>query len=264
MTWTLVSRWAGGLDLMWVSARNQVAIMSSHPFLYLAAVVEPAVFLLVVYYVRGSPTGAEATAIATAVLLMAYWGSTVTIGSSILRHARRSGALGALMRGVRDPLLVLAGKSFGATLAPAALIAATVWVTAIALGAPPVIASSGWFAVGIIAALIAGTALGTLLCSVFLLTRYSTQLSLALLYPVFLLAGLLIPPGLFPPQVSWLGAIVSLRWAQQFLVSAAEGTPNFAALGIMGLLTAAYGIAGVLAFRRLTALSRRRGTLELG
>jgi ABC-2 type transport system permease protein len=134
----------------------------------------------------------------------------------------------------------------------------------VVLRTPVTVTRPGWFAVGLVLAILSGTALGTMLCSLFLLTRFGPQLSSALLYPVFLLAGLLIPADFFPAGVRWLGTLISLRWAQQFLVSAAEGTLDWTALGLVGLLTAAYGVAGVLAFRRIDRLVRARGILELG
>jgi ABC-2 type transport system permease protein len=216
------------------------------------------------FFVRGRPAGEQVTAVATAVLLMAYWGSTVWQGANILRRERMQGTLAMFMRGVRDPLLVLTGMSLGASLGPALLTALTVAVMLVVLGAPAVVASPGWFGFGLVAAIASGTALGTVLSSVFLLTRFGLQLSSALLYPVFLLAGLLIPVDVYPVGIRWLSWFISLRWAQQFLVSTAHGDLDFGALGLVGLLTLAYAAAGVLAFRRIDHLVRGRGTLELG
>jgi len=258
-----VTRIAVTADVLWTGARHQMAIVRAHPLFLMIGVLQPAVLLLVMF-ARGGPSGADVTAVATAVLLMAYWSSTVWQGAAVLVRDRNSGTLGALMRGVRDPLLVLTGKSLGASLAPAALTAVTVTATLAALGETPVIADWGWFVAGLAAALLSGTALGAVLCTVLLLTRFASQILSALLYPVFLLAGLLIPADFFPPAISWLGTLVSLRWAQAFLVSAASGAPDYGALGLVGLLTAGYALAGVLAFRRIDTLARRRGTLELG
>jgi ABC-2 type transport system permease protein len=251
-------------DVVVTSARHQIKVVWAHPLFLVGGVLQPLVLLLVMFFARGRPSGEQVTAIATAVLLMAYWGSTVWQGAGILRRERWSGTLGAFMRGFRDPMLVLTGKSLGASIAPAMLTAITVAVVLAALGEGIVVSNPVWFAAGLIAALASGTALGTMLCSLFLLTRYGPQLSSALLYPVFLLAGLLIPAELFPTTVSWLGWFVSLRWAQRFLVSAATGSPDFTALGLVGALTVGYAAAGVIAFRRIDTLARGRGTLELG
>jgi ABC-2 type transport system permease protein len=251
-------------DALWLSARHQMAVVRAHPLFLAGGVLQPAVLMLVMFYARGRPTGEQVVAVATAVLLMAYWGSTVWQGAAILRRERNIGTLAAFMRGVRDPLLVLTGKALGASLAPGLLAAATVIAMLAVLGEPVTVAAPGWFAIGLLAALVSGTALGTLLCSLFLLTRYGPQLSSALLYPVFLLAGLLIPPSFFPPAIRWVGWFVNLRWAQEFLVSSARGDPDFGALGLVGLLTVGYAVVGVLAFRRIDALARSRGTLELG
>lgn len=259
-----MTRWTTAASVFATSARHQVALVRAHPLFVVQGVLMPAVLLLVMFFARARPTGGDVTSVATAVLLMSYWGSTVWQGAVILVRERNAGTLAAFMRGVRDPMFVLTGRSFGASLAPALLTAATVAVVLVALGEWLVVADPGWFAVGLVAALVSGTALGTILSSLFLLTRYGAQLASALLYPVFLLAGLLIPVDFFPAAVRWLGWFVSLRWAQEFLVSAAAGTPDFAALGLVGVLTLAYAVAGVIAFRRIDTLARKRGTLELG
>lgn len=246
------------------SARHQMAVVRAHPLFLVLGILQPLALLLVMFFARNRPIGAQATAIATAVLLMSYWGATVWQGAGILRRERSNGTLGASMRGVRSPVLVLAGKSLGATLLPALLTAATVATTLALLRTPVTIAAPGWYLLGLVSAILSGTAMGLLLCSLFLLTRFGPQLASALLYPVFLLAGLLIPPDFLPPAVRWLGWFVSLRWAQQFLVSAAGGAPDLGSLGLVGILTCGYIIGGVAAFRRIDHLVRSRGNLELG
>ena len=260
----MMSRVGTIIDVLVISARHQMAVVRAHPLFLISGAVQPAVLLLIMFFARGRPAGEQVTTVATAVLLMSYWGVTVWQGGTILRRERNLGTLGASLRGVQDPMLVLTGKSLGASLAPVMLAAVTIAVGLGLLQAPLVVASPGWFIVGVLAAMVSGTALGILLCSLFLLTRFGPQLSSALLYPVFLLAGLLIPPGFFPAAISWLGWFVPLRWAQQFLVSAARGTPDFPALGVIGLLTVVYAVVGTIMFRRIEFLARARGTLELG
>jgi ABC-2 type transport system permease protein len=251
-------------EVVATGARHQMAVVRAHPLFFIGGVVQPAALMTVMFLARGQPSGAGVTAVASAVVLMAYWGSTVWQGAAILRRERLLGTLAASVRGLHDPMLVLVGKALGASLAPAALILLTVAGMLVLFDARIQVAAPVWFVVGLVAALLSGTALGTMLCSLFLLTRYGPQLSSALLYPVYLLAGLLIPPGLFPAWISALGWPVSLRWAQEFLVSAAAGKPDFAAFGLMALLTTGYAVCGVLAFRRVDRLARERGTLELG
>lgn len=259
-----MSRLVSAADVIATSARCQMLIVRAHPLFLIAGVLHPVVLLVVMFFARGRPVGEQVTAVATAVLLMGYWGATVWQGANILRRERMQGTLAMVMRGVRDPLLVLTGMSLGASLGPAVLTALTVAATLATLGTPVAVASPGWFVIGLVAAILSGTALGNVLSSVFLLTRFGLQLSSALLYPVFLLAGLLIPVDFYPPGIRWLSWFISLRWAQQFLASTADGQLDYGALGLVGVLTLAYAIAGVLAFRWIGHLVRARGTLELG
>jgi ABC-2 type transport system permease protein len=248
-------------DVVWTCTRHQLATMRvGWRVAVIVGAIQPVVFLLITLGPQGTP--AAATRTATGVLLTAFWGATVWGGAAILRRERAEGTLGALLTGVRDARLVLVGKAFGASLGSTACIVTAIALVLVALDRPIAVAHPAWFACGLVAVLVSGTALGTLLSCVFLLTRHGPQLSSALMYPVFLLAGLLIPVDLIPAwlrPVSWL---VSLHWAQRFLVSAASGPPDFGALAAVAALTMGYLVAGVLLFGRISQLVRVRGTFE--
>lgn len=251
-------------DIVLVSARHQLLMfLSAWRFTVVLGVIQPAVFLLVTLGAAPTAGSAYAGRTSVAVLLTAFWSFTVWTGAGILRRERAEGTLAATLVSARDPRLVLVGKSLGASSASGVLIVVTITAVLLGLRQPVTVEHPIWFAVGLLVVLASGTALGMLLSCLFLVTRFGAQISSALMYPVFLLGGLLIPLSTVPVPLRWLSWLVSLHWVNEFLVSSTSGDPDLAALGLTGLLTAVYAVAGAVAFDRVSDLARRRGTLEL-
>jgi ABC-2 type transport system permease protein len=151
----------------------------------------------------------------------------------------------------------------GSSLLAIVLVSITAGLFLLLLGQPVAVAQPGWFAVGLVAVLVSGAAVGLLIGSVFVLTRHGPQVSSALMYPVFLLGGMLIPIDFVPAGLRWLAYGISLRWLQLFLTGAATGSLEPMALVVAVGLTAAYGLIGALLFQRMLTRARREATLDL-
>jgi ABC-2 type transport system permease protein len=250
-------------DVVRISARTQWEDTRTSPFLILLSIVQPAVFLLIALAPQGDPTPAEVTRVAFGVLLTSFWGSTIWAAAGILRRDRSQGTLARALTGVHDPLIVILGKSVSASLVAAGGTSLTL---ALVLGAwrqPVQLADAPLLVVGAVAVLASGTAIGILIGSLFLLTRHGPALSSALMYPVFLLGGLLVPLAEIPSSLRWMSWLISLRWLQQYFVSTSAGKPDGGALAAAVLLTAAYTAAGALLFRHIVDIARRQGSLDL-
>jgi len=113
-------------------------------------------------------------------------------------------------------------------------------------------------------ALLSGTVLGTLLACVFIRTQYGTQLSGALIYPIYLVGGMLIPPDVLPEPVERLSALVSLRWASAFITHAVGGSVRLGELAVLCGLTIGYAVAAGWLFNRVVHNARSEGRLVLG
>ncbi len=259
---SLTSRWAAAGSVLWASAGVQ-ARTTAGVFSVLTAIVMPATYLVLTSRAVDHPGPEVATRIVVGVALMALWGTTLWSGGSVLRRELRDGTFGAAVVGVHPPQLVLLGKSLGSTLHAAALVAPTTAVMVWLLHLPVRAAAPGWLAVGVVVVLASGTALGELLACVFLLTRYGPQLSSALMYPIYLLGGLLIPPEALPAVLRPIAAVISLRWATEFLVAAAAGRILVLPLAIAVGLTVGYFAVGHLAFAGIVRRIRRDGRFEL-
>ncbi len=252
-------RLADGLWVLTSSARMQArALLSSQPAL-VVSVIQPAVLLVAVVLTR-RPTGAAAEAAVLGVVLTSLWASTIWSAGGILRRERALGTLAAALTGVRSPWLVLGGKCLAATLLSGTATAVTAVAVAVLLGLPAAGYGAGALIVGCLVVVLSGTGLGTLLASLFLLTRHGPQLSSALMYPVFILGGMLIPPELLPLWLRWVALLFSFRWVELFLLT---GGTRWGQLGVAALLGLGYLALARVAFARVLRRARDRGTIEL-
>ena len=246
-----------------ISTRTQWEDMRGSPFILLLGVVQPAVLVLVSLLPGADPSAEDGTRVAVGTLLTSFWASTVWTSGGILRRERFQGTLARALTGVRDPRLVVWGKSAGASLVSAATVAITVAVTFAVLQQPVRLPDPLSFALGLVVLLISGMTIGMLLGAVFVYSRYGPQLSSAIMYPVFLAGGMLVPLDALPSFTRWVSAAISLRWLQTYFTEAADGTGGGRALLAALALTACYAVAGSVLFRRILHHARVKGDLDL-
>jgi ABC-2 type transport system permease protein len=241
----------------------QVRARESRALLVLG-IVQPATFLAITLLARrGGSTPAPAT-VALGVGLAALWGTTIWQSGTILRIERWQGTLPMVVMRPAGLAPVLIGKSLGETLLAAVLITATVSVGSAAAGGPIAVAHVPEFAAAVVAVFVSATVLGLLLSCVFVLTRAATRISEALVYPVFVLGGLIVPLSLLPSFVRPASWVVSLRWGGELLRAAQRGDPqSLRAWLLLGLTTATYAAVAHVAYGRVLERVRRKGTLDV-
>lgn len=252
--------------VLWVvgaAMRTQYRAMRGNPFNVVLGVVQPVVLLIVTAATYRAPTETEATRLTIGVALTALWGSTVWAAGGILQRERGEGTLLPSVTGVRSPYLVLLGKSFAATLRSSVFIAVSVVATAVLLGLQVRLTLSAWLPLGLVLVVVSGTALGMLLSCLFLVTRHGLAWSSTLMYPVFIVGGMMVPVRLLPAPLQWLSTLVSLRWAAEFLTGAVTGGLDAGALAALSVLTAGYLVLAVVAFRAVLQRALSAGTLDL-
>jgi ABC-2 type transport system permease protein len=246
------------------SARMQVLLVRGHPMVPLSTIVQPAVFL-VIFLARPAamqPGGRTSTVIA--VLLTCMWGATLWAAGGTLRREVADGTLARNLTGVSDPRLVIGGKCLGSTLLVLGLLSCTAAVTAALTGISFQLSGALLLVLGLFLVTVSATALGFMLCSVFVLTRHAIHVTAALMYPVFILGGLLIPTKLIPWPLAWLSHVISLYWINQFLDNAVAGIFSLRAAVISIALTIGYFWAGSMLFLQVIDRARRKGTIDLG
>ena len=261
----------GGL---WGRPRRSVTIVveaailqlraQQHPTNLVLGIVQPASFLLIATLAGRARGGIDVDDAALGSALVAIWGATVWSSGAILRGERWQGTLAQILARPAGLGPVLLGKTLGTTLRSAVFIAATVLVTAVALGDPVSIERPLPFLAALLAVLASALVLGVLLSTLFVLTRAAGRISEALMYPIFILGGLLVPLSLLPDWIRPLSTVVSLRWGGELLKAAAGGEPQAGtAWVLLAGTTAAYAVLARLAFRRVLDRARRDGTLDL-
>jgi ABC-2 type transport system permease protein len=255
------------VDNAWVllaAMRTQSRSMRGSPIAVILGVVQPVVFLVVALKAGQHLSAHATTQVVIGVGLTALWGSTIWSAGGILGGDRDTGALAATVTGVRSPSLVFLGKCLGATVRSTVVIAVSTVTTVLVLGAPVLIRQPGWMLAGLLVVILSGTTLGMLLSCLFLVTRYAAAWAGLLMYPVFIIGGLIVPQDLIPVQLRWLSSLISLRWAAEFLATSAFGQPHWSALRYLTGLTGGYVAAAIVTFRWLLRRARRRGNLEYG
>jgi ABC-2 type transport system permease protein len=265
---------AGGLGLAWehTSTAIRVVVTSGaleirgrqHPATLILSVVQPASVLLVAAFAGRGTGRVDVAAAALGSGLVALWGATVWSAGSILRRERWEGTLPRIVASSAGLGPTLLGKTLGATIRTTVLISGTVVVTAAALGHSIPIRRPVPFLAALTLVVASAVALGLLLSCLFVLSRSAPRISEALMYPVFILGGMLVPLSLLPGWVRWLSALVSLRWGAELLRAATAGAhqawPSWLALAAT---TIAYAVLARLSFERVLDLARREATIDL-
>jgi ABC-2 type transport system permease protein len=239
------------------SARLQARLTRRYPMLYALNIIQP-VALLAIVMRTAQPDPVRNGDLLLSVLLTSFWGSTIWAAGGILRRDQYYGTLARTVVNARNGAVVVIGRCLGAIGTSLVTLAVLGFVAAFALRRPVALPGVPILVVGFAGLAVSGTALGLLIACAFLRTRYGTEITSALMYPVFIFGGLLIPAQLVPGWLHWLAWPVSLSWARRFMLDA---DPIAAAIFV--LVTVAYAAAGLVFFRRSLAEARGKGTLDL-
>jgi ABC-2 type transport system permease protein len=253
----------GAIRILVASARLQVLAVRSHPALMIATVIQPAALYLIVTSDQ-SVTPARRFPELVAVLLTSLWSATLWTAGGTLRREIREGTFSRNLTSVSDPRIVVIGKCLGSNLLVLAALLVTGSVLGVLAGVRVPAQSAPWIAGGLVLVALSGTAMGYVLCSVFILTRHAVHVTAALTYPVFLLSGLMIPLSMLPGPLAWASRLISLYWANLLLSGDGGGDLRRAgSAAAVVVLTAAYYAAGHILFRRVVARVRRTGRAGL-
>lgn len=235
-----------------------------HPANIIFGVIQPASFLGIAALASRGTGRVELGHAALGAGLVALWGATVWASGSILRAEQWQGTLPQILSRRTGLGIVLFGKTLGATARSAVLIGATVAVATAVFGEPLAIERPLLFAAALFAVLGSALSLGMLLSCLFMVTRAAGRISEALMYPVFILGGLLVPIELLPGWVAPLSTVVSLRWGSELLRAAAAGEPQSdRAWLLIAVTTTAYAVLARWAFERVLIRARRDGSIDL-
>lgn len=257
------TRWA--VRVLIASAYVEARGLATNVALFGLVTVQPVAFTLVTLLGARGPTPPDPGRVLLGVALIALWGSTMWTAALVMRNEKWQGSLVTLAHQPVDLRLVVLGKCAGAVAVCAVYIALSVGLTGALLRIDVSIAHAGMYVASIAAALVSVTVLGFALSCLFLLTRAAIRIVEAMTYPVFVLGGLLFPLDLLPEFTHVVAYGLSLYWGGVLAQGAVAGTDAGTLPWVMlAVTTAAYGVAGALAYRTVLQRAKEVGDLEFG
>jgi ABC-2 type transport system permease protein len=243
------------------SARLQSREFFRRPLAVVFAVIQPGALAFLAILVAPGQDQALVALRVTGMALLAIWASAIWSAGLMLAQDRSEGTLATVLLATRRPLTVLIGRSLGAAGVGAGAVAATSAV---------VLAALGQFGTGTTRALLlllapavlSSTAMGTLVAAVFIGSRSAPRIAEALLYPVFVGSGVVLPLSRFPAWVGAVAHLVPLYWVSRVFRGALAGAfPGTAVLALV-FISAGYALLGGWVFHRAVVRSRVRGDLD--
>lgn len=248
--------------VLWRSARLQVAETIAAPAAFVVAVIQPVAFIAIMHGGRFQRPGEGGAGLVAGAMVMSLWSSTLWTAGSILRREKRDGTLAILVCEPTPLLVVMAGKMLGASLCTGLMIAISGSATAAALGTGVAVSQPAYVCGLAVLSIVSAAGLGLLVSFATILSRAGARINEALMYPVFLLGGVIVPVAELPGWLRYLAWGVSLHWTVTGF-SSRSWTGRSQALAMIGLLSLAYLAAGGYAARVVLDRARRKATLEL-
>ena len=195
--------------------------------------------------------------------VMGIWGATSTAAGAAMARERWTGTL---------ELLVAAPVHFGIVLLPVTIAMATIGIYSMAatlawgwlvFAIPVHIGDPLAFLLAVPATVISIGALGFLLAVAFVRFRQAWALGNMLEYPVWLIAGFLVPLSLFPGWVRPISWALAPTWGIDAIREASLGGSAWAEIVLALGLGAVYVGLGIVLVGRALHAARAKGTLAL-
>jgi len=239
-------------------------ILTESGFFILTSVIQPVLFATMAFELFRLGRGEHTLLYAgLGAAMMGIWSSTLFGSGGQIQYARFRGTL---------ELQVLAPPSYLLVLVPAMLATS-------ALGLYSLVATLGWgwllfgmplhlahpwlFLPAVVCAVIGLGLLGIVMASTFVLWRHANAFSNLLEYPVWLLAGLIVPLSFLPDWARWIAYPLSPYWAAKGVRAAALGGNPLPPMAIcLGLGLVYLGI-GALTVSNFERLAREKASLAL-
>lgn len=233
-------------DVFLESARMQLRLVSRVPFNYVPSALQPATLLFLSRAALLSAPQGRVDESLQAIGLLSVWGSVVFSCGMFLHWDVLTGVLpGTLVTHAR-PQIVALGRTFGSAVFAVVIVAASLLITATALHLRLTVRLAMATASTMPLATVSAAALGLVLSAALIRHREAGHVVDALVYPIFIAGGLLIPPNLLPRAVWDVGALIPLRAINGFGEAVTGARPGAAAGDLLQTLgtAAAYLLVG--------------------
>ena len=239
-------------------------MMTRSSFDGLLGVLWPLFFATIAFLMFRAGAGGESLVFASfGAAVMGIWSSTSTTAGSAMQRERWHGTL---------ELLVCAPVHFATVLLPITVamsalglysMTATLLLSRFVFGVDLPFEEPFAFAIALVVTVASIGALGFLLAVSFVRYRTAWALGNLLEYPVWLIAGFLVPLALLPTWVRPFSWALAPTWGVDAIREAAAGTAPWPEIGLCLALGAAYLAVGIAILETVLRSARRAGALSL-
>ena len=195
--------------------------------------------------------------------VMGIWSSTSTSAGSAMQRERWHGTLELLVTSPVHFSLILLPVTVAMTTMGLYSMVATLLVSRYAFGVDLPFERPVLLAVALVATVASIGALGFLLAVSFVRYRTAWALGNLLEYPVWLIAGFLVPISLLPGWVQPISWALAPTWGVDAIREAASGGTPLPEIGGAVALGAFYVVIGVLVLESVLRSARKAGSLAL-
>ena len=195
--------------------------------------------------------------------VMGVWSSTSTSAGAAMQRERWHGTLELLVAAPTHFSLVLLPVTIAQTTVGLYSMAATLFWGRVLFGIGVSIEHPAAFVLAIVVTVLSIGTAGFLLAVSFVRYRTAWALGNMLEYPVWLVAGFLVPLSLFPGWVRPISWALAPTWGMEAIRESALGGTPFPDIGMCCLLGGAYTVLGVVIVERVLRAARRRAALAL-
>ena len=255
------------LRLVWFVTWFNVRMLLASEFFVLTTFITPLIFAtlgFLLFHSGGETAGQTLLYVALGSGMMGVWSTTLFGCGGAIAWQRWEGTLELLVSAPSRYDYILAGQTFGAVVLGFYGIVATLAWGALLFGMPIQATFPLILPLSIAAAVVALGSLGMLIATSFVLYRHANALSNLLEYPIWLIAGLLVPVTTLPLWVQAIGWLLAPKWGMDAIREAAIGSsPPWLAIGMCLVLAVVYYVAARLLLRVVLDKARRDASLAL-
>jgi ABC-2 type transport system permease protein len=255
------------LPLIWFVTWFNVRMLLTSEFFVLTTFITPLIFATLAFFMfrsGGGTAGQTLLYVALGSGMMGVWSTTLFGSGGAIAWQRWEGTLELLVNAPSRYDFILAGQTLGTVVLGFYGIVSTLAWGVLLFGMPIEATFPLLLPFALLAAVISLGSLGMLIATTFVLYRHANALSNMLEYPIWLIAGLLVPVSTLPLWVRPLSWLLAPTWGIEAIRGAAIGAnPPLAAIGMCLLLALVYYLLARVMLTVVLAKARRDATLTL-
>ena len=255
------------LRLIWFVTWFNVRMLLASEFFILTTFISPLIFATLAFFLfqsGGGTAGQTLLYVALGAGMMGVWSTTLFGCGGAIAWQRWEGTLELLVNAPSRYDYILVGQTFGAVVLGFYGIVATLAWGVLLFGMPIEATYPLILPLSLGAAIVSLGALGMLIATTFVLYRHANALGNLLEYPIWLIAGLLVPVATLPFWVRPISWLLAPTWGMEAIRGAATGTePPILAIVMCFVLAVVYYIAARVTLVFVLAKARRDATLSL-